>query len=63
MYKYFVTASITTEDGVISYCNYYYEIDYKLNVIENIEKIIWDIKEQCNSEKVTILFFTELKDD
>ena len=40
MYKYFVTASITTEDGVISYCNYYYEIDYKLNVIENIEKII-----------------------
>lgn len=63
MYRYFVAANIALEDNSSFYANFYYEIDYKLNDIENVEKIIKDIGKQYNSEKVVILFFTELKDE
>lgn len=63
MYKYFVTASIGLKDGSNFYTNFYYEIDYKLNTIQGIENVINDIKNQCNAEKVIILFFTELEED
>lgn len=62
MYKYFITVSVTAKEGS-SYRNLYYDIDYKLNNIENIEKIIKDLKMQCDSESLSIIFFTELKED
>ena len=63
MYRYFIAANIVLEDNSNFYANFYYEIDYKLNSIENVEKIIKDFGEQYNSKKVTILFFTELKEE
>ena len=63
MYKYFIVANIVLEYNSNFYTNFYYEIDYKLNGIENVKKIIKDIGEQYNSKKVIILFFTELKEE
>ena len=62
MYKYFITVSVTTKEGN-SYRNLYYDIDYKLNNIENIEKIIKDLEKQCGSDNLSIIFFSELKKD
>lgn len=62
MYKYFITVSVTTKEGN-SYRNLYYDIDYKLNNIENIEKIIKDLEKQCGSDNLSIIFFSELKED
>lgn len=63
MYRYFVAANIVLEDNSSFYANFYYEIDYKLNTIENVEKIIKDIGKQYNSKMVAILFFTDLKEN
>ena len=63
MYRYFIAANIVLYDNINFYANFYYEIGYKINSIENGEKIIKDIGEQYNSKKVTILFFTELKEE
>lgn len=62
MYKYFITVSVTTKEGNY-YRNLYYDIDYKLNNIENIEKIIKDLEKQCGSDNLSIIFFSELKED
>ena len=59
MYKYLVTANIEKETGS-AFANFYYEINFKLDCSENIEKIIDDIKEQSESSSVTIMFIMEL---
>ena len=68
MHRYFITAHVSIFNNELVYfvnkfVNYYYEIDYELDSVENIEKIIQDIKKQSGSDDVTIVFFKELKNE
>ena len=61
MYKYFLTVSCN-KSGLSVYVNLYYEIDYKLDTIDNIRKIRKSIEKELDYTDVIIMFFIELKD-
>ena len=60
MYKYFLTASCN-KSGFFVYVNLYYEIDFKLDTIDNIRKIRKSIEKEFDYTDVIIMFFIELK--
>ena len=60
-YRYLITSQYTKLNGTFGFSEDYVTIDYKLNTIENINKIRENIKRNYNIKDMIILNIMRLK--